>query len=186
MLDRIILDADFCIKVGRFQSIPILEEIVPLVAHKAYIHRYVYEDEILIPQSAKEQVRHLIEVGRIEVIDDTCFKKEYYSIFQATRDRLKRVMVGTIERGKNWGEVLSLACAKSLGITIFMSDESSLQEIINRQLNTGTEYDIRVFRIIDLIKWIKAHPECGIVRKTAKTIWLVAGKSKESFQSMWP
>ena len=45
------------------------------------------------------------------------------AIFLGTRDKLKRAMIGTVERGKNWGEALSLACAKTMGITIMMSDE---------------------------------------------------------------
>ena len=56
-------------------------------------------------------------------------------------------MIGTQEKGKNWGEVLSLASAKVLGITILMSDESTLQNIIDKHLNTGSSYDIKVFRV---------------------------------------
>lgn len=185
MMEKIILDADFCIKVGRFEGLLLLQEIIPVIAQKAYIHKYVYEDEILIPWSAKQQVRRLIDSGQAELLDESSFSLTEKVIFTATRDNLKRAMIGTVERGKNWGEVLSLACAKTLGITIFMSDEGSLQGIINRLLNTGNDYDIQVFRIINLVEWIRDHPEVGITRRTAKTIWIAAGKSKDSFATIW-
>lgn len=123
MLDKVILDADFCIKVGRFEGLPLLQEIIPVIASKAYIHRYVFEDEILIPQSAKAQVQRLIDMGQAELIDEASFNMAEKAIFLGTRDKLKRAMIGTVERGKNWGEALSLACAKTMGITIMMSDE---------------------------------------------------------------
>lgn len=185
MLKKVILDADFCIKVGRFEGLLLLQEVIPVIAQKAYIHRYVYEDEILIPQSAKQQVKRLIDSGQAELIDESRFSPLEKAIFSATRDNLKRAMIGTVERGKNWGEVLSLACAKTLGITIFMSDEGSLQGTINRLLNAGNEYDIHVFRIVDLVEWIKSHPEVGITRKTAKAIWIASGKEKGSFNKVW-
>jgi len=59
MLGKVILDADFCIKVGRFEGLLLLQEVIPVIAQKAYIHQYVYEDEILIPQSAKQQIKRL-------------------------------------------------------------------------------------------------------------------------------
>lgn len=179
------MDADFCIKVGRFEGLLLLQEVIPVIAQKAYIHKYVYEDKILMPRSAKQQVKRLIDSGQAELIDESSFSSAEQVIFTATRDSLKRAMIGTVERGKNWGEALSLACAKTLGITVFMSDEGGLQGIINRLLNTGNEYDIQIFRIVDLIEWIKSHPEVGITRRTAKIIWIAAGKDKDSFKTVW-
>ena len=66
-----------------------------------------------------------------------------------------------------------------------MSDEGGLQGIINRLLNAGNEYDIKIFRIVDLIEWIKSNPRVEITRKTAKTIWIAAGKDKDSFKTVW-
>lgn len=186
MLDKVILDADFCIKLGRFEKLPILYDVLPLVARKIYIHKYVYENEILMPQTARKQIGLLIDEGKAELLDDYSFNPADKAVFIATRDTLKRAMVGTVENQKNWGEVLSLATAKTLGITIFMSDEGKLKSIIDRLLNAGTDHDINVFRIIDLVHWIKDHTEAGINRKTAKAVWLTAGKGKESFSDIWP
>jgi hypothetical protein len=192
MLDKAILDADFCIKISNFNSVKLLEIIIPAIVKKAYIHQYVYNDEILIPASAKEQIKKLVNSGQVEIIDDSTFSTTNKVLFDATRDLLKRAMIGTQEKGKNWGEVLSLSCAKVLGITILMSDENSLQDIIDKHLNTGSSSDIKVFRVINVIEWIKDHQECGITRKTAKAIWassvsrLALEKSKKIFENIWP
>ena len=44
MLDNAILDADFCIRIGSFKSIKLLEMIIPVIVKQAYIHQYVYND----------------------------------------------------------------------------------------------------------------------------------------------
>ena len=97
MLEKVILDADFCIKVGRFEGLLLLQEVIPVIAQKAYIHQYVYEDEILMPRSAKQQVKRLIDSGQAELIDESSFSSAEQVIFAATRDSLKRAMIGTVE-----------------------------------------------------------------------------------------
>ncbi len=193
MLDNAILDADFCIRIGSFKSIKLLERIIPVIVKQAYIHQYVYNDEILIPANAKEQIKVLVNNGQVKIIDDNSFTGTDKILFNATKDKLKRVMTGTQEKGKNWGEVLSLASAKVLGITILMSDESILQNIIDKHLNTGNSYDIKVFRVINVIEWIRDNQGCGISRKIAKAIWVASDKSrviqeksKELFDKIWP
>jgi hypothetical protein len=192
MLDKAILDADFCIRIGSFNGIKLLELIIPAMVRKAYIHQYVYSDEILIPVSAKEQINVLINAGKVEVINDQNFSAMDLTLFRATTDLLKRAMIGTQEQGKNWGEVLSLASAKVLGITILMSDEKLLQNIIDRHLNTSGPNDIKVFRVINVIEWIRDNQTCGVNRKTAKAIWAASDKgrateeSKKVFNEIWP
>ena len=194
MFDKAILDADFCIRLGRFEKLNFLETIIPIIAKEVYIHKYVYEDEILVPINSKNQIKRLIEKGNIVIIDENTFDTLERNIFDSTRDKLKRVMVKE-EKGKNWGEVLSLSCAKVLGIPIFMSDELNLQPIIDTQLNTDISGNITVFRVKDIIEWIKNNPQCKIDRKTAKSIWLTATsdknrvtieESKEVFIAIWP
>jgi|GEM_PF-3407498 len=41
-IKRLILDADICLKLGRFEKLPFIELIVPNITKKAYIHKYVY------------------------------------------------------------------------------------------------------------------------------------------------
>ncbi|HEX2954813.1 MAG TPA: hypothetical protein VHR47_12640, partial [Bacillota bacterium] len=56
----------------------------------------------------------------------------------------------------------------------------------------GSEFNIKVFRVINLIEWIKDNSQCGIDRKTAKTLWAASDrsrlseKSKEIFNRIWP
>lgn len=193
MIESLILDADICIKIGRFKGTPILELIIPNLTQKAYIHRYVYENEIIIPITAKEQLDNLIKKDVVEIVNENSLNPIEKKFYDATVQKLKGVMIGTKEEGKNWGEVLSLSIAKTMGIPIFMTDESQLQTIINRQLNTGTDNDIKVFRMPDLVKWIKEHPECGFNRKATRAIWCATRdrnyieQHKEIFnKKLWP
>ena len=180
-LEKLIIDADMCIKIGWIQNIPLIELIITAITDKAYIHRYVYEDEILTPKNAKMQIDNLIDLGIIEVLDEDSLEPLDRKVFEDTKNILKWAMIGTKERGKNWGEVLSLSMAKVLAIPYFMSDERELQGIIDRYLSTGSNDDIKVIRIKDLIAWIKDNPECGLNRKLAKVLWVGTGKNKKEF-----
>lgn len=71
--------------------------------------------------------------------------------------------------------------AKVLNIPYFVSDEGNIQSIIDKYLNTGTEYDIQVVRVEYIVKWIKDNKECGIGRKTAKALWRSSGKALDYF-----
>lgn len=48
-----------------------------------------------------------------------------------------------------------------------MTDERGLQTIVDKHINTGTEFDIKIMRVEDIVKWIKDNPECDIPRKLA-------------------
>lgn len=124
---KIIIDADICIKIGWIQNILLIEKIIPTLAEKAYMHRYVYEDEILTPKNAKIQIDNLMKLGIIEILDEENLEELDRKIYEDTKNILKWAMIGTKEKGKNWGEVLSLSMAKVLGIPYFMSDERELQ-----------------------------------------------------------
>jgi len=85
---------------------------------------------------------------------------------------------------------VSLAFAKTDGVTVFLSDESDLQDIIDEHLNLEDANDIRVVKIKDFIEWMKA---AGSQRKLCRIIWLVSGEvenlkqRKEQFDGeIWP
>jgi hypothetical protein len=40
-----LIDADFAIKIGRFQNQKIIEDIVPLLVKSLYIHKHAYDNE---------------------------------------------------------------------------------------------------------------------------------------------
>ena len=183
---QIILDADICIKIGNYEKVKFLEMLVPVIAEKAYMHKYVYENEVLTPKNAKTQIDNLIKDNLIEILDETKLSKLEKLTYEGTKDILKKYMIGTHEYGKNWGEVVSLSIAKTLGIPYFVSDEGTIQPIIDKYLNSDSEYDITVVRVKGIIEWIKNSTECGINRKTAKAIWRSCGKSIEEFDKyLW-
>jgi len=55
----------------------------------------------------------------------------------------------------------------------FLPNKRVLQKEIDDCINTGLD-DIRVFRMRDIILWIKENQECGLSRKDARYIWLLS------------
>ena len=57
--------------------------------------------------------------------------------------------------------------------------------IIDAQLNIGID-DITCLRIVDIIKKAK-NGEIDVPREVCKALWVISGKSKETFDSeLWP
>lgn len=54
MIDKIIIDADLCIKLGGHKKYTFLYDILPLVADKIYMHTHAH-GEVLMPSSAVQQ-----------------------------------------------------------------------------------------------------------------------------------
>lgn len=181
---KIILDTDICIKIGNYDKVKFLEMIIPKIAEKAYMHRYIYENELLTPKNAKDQIDNLIKENIIEILDEKKLSIVDKLIYEDTKNTLKEFMIGTKEEGKNCGEVVSLSMAKTLTISYFVSDENKLQSIINKHLNTGTEYDIKVIRIEHIVKWIEKNRDCDIGRKTAKALWRSCRKDTWEFDEV--
>ena len=185
LFKEIIIDADFCIKVGASVKYRYLEKLLPLLAGKVYFHKIVF-DEILTPSSAIEQINTLIKQGLIEIINvddlDSLDKKIYHSTYTS----LAAVMINPNNPRKNQGEICSLAVAKTKSIPYFVTDERNLQPIIDKKLNTGID-DITCLRIEDIIIKIKLGEITGFSRKEAKVLWTIAGKSKTVFdEDIWP
>ena len=163
--DSVILDADFCIKLGNYESesLAFIKFVVNSLCNKAYIHEYVYKNEILTPVNARKQLKDLIDNGKLEVLHEDNLDFLDKNVFEETKKLLKQRMIGTKEEGKNWGEVLSLSMAKTKNIPILMSDEWELQSIIDQVLNIDPESSnkIRVFRLKNLIEFIQCNSECN-------------------------
>lgn len=187
-LKTIIIDADFCIKVGGSPKYPYLEKVLAEVAEKVYVHKYVYEEEILTPASAKAQLDELKKHGILEVINEDGLSENAREVYDGTYNMLARVMLNPNEPRKNQGEVCSLSMAKAKAIPYFVTDEKDLQPIIDEKLNNGIEDgDIQCIRIEDIIVKIKNNEIQGFSRKAAKVLWMLAGKNKEDFDnSIWP
>ena len=184
-LSEIIVDADFCIKVGASSKYRYLERVLPALADKAYIHRAAY-DEVLIPACAKEQIDSLKLQGALELLDENSLSQSETSIYLGVYNSLAKVMINPCQPRKNRGEACSLAMAKTKSIPYFVTDEKNLQPIVDRLLNTGID-DIVCFRIEDVVQKIRSGDIEGFKRQEAKVMWRLSGKDTSVFDnSIWP
>ena len=194
--DVAIIDTDFALKIGQMKDERIIETVIPTFCNKLYIHKYVYENEILTPPIVKEQIDFLHKQGNAIVVDQTFLsnlKGNYELIYEQTRDLLKENLGDDTNYRKNWGEIVSLAFAKAIGIKAFLSDEKGLQGIVDDHLNIGDENDILVIRIQDFVLWMKDN---GFDRKSCKQLWIISSESKDDVDlanrkkvfdcEMWP
>lgn len=176
-----ILDADFAIKLGRLKKYKIIEDILPNYVGELLIHEYVYENEVLTPKEAKEQIDTLIKSGRAEIVNEDTIAKLgtlSFMIYEDTIEKLRREKK-TRENGSHWGEIVSIAFAQTANIPYFLSDETDQQAFINSNFSSP----IQVVRIEDLVLTMKA---LGGRRKDALMIWAIAGYSKERFNNeLW-
>ncbi len=172
-LDKVLLDADICFKLGRFEKSKFIERIIPHVAHRVFIHEYVYEQELLTLDTGKPQLEALVKAEIVTVLKEDQLSDNDKKSYDNTVTLLCQVMKGKdfFYDNQHRGEILSLAMAKTVNIPIFVTDERNLQPIIDSKLNTGLSNDIRVFRLIDLIFFIKNNLDIGIKRKEAKILW---------------
>lgn len=176
--DRALLDADFSFKLGKLTDINAIEEYVGALVGKIYIHRHIYEREILTPRSVKQQIDRLIVKGKAEIVDlstlPTALEK---SLYHETVTLLKEADPQTKELGKNWGETVSLAYAKVSGIPYFLTDEKSAQSLADEYLNTKEQQSIEIIRLRDFLLALK---EAGYKRSDCKLIWLIANFDPEN------
>lgn len=184
MIDKMIVDADLCIKLGGSNKYRYLYDILPLVSKNIYMHTHAHR-EVIMPSSAVSQLKDLISEGKVELVNESGLDSQDRAIFDAAYRNLERVLIDPRRPNKNKGETCSLAYAKAKSIPVFATDEMNLQPIIDSQLNTGID-DITCIRIVDIIE--KAHNgEIEIPRKVCKALWLVAGKKRETFdKEIWP
>ena len=124
----------------------------------------------------------VLSPAKYEVCAD--LEKEDRKVYDMTYEKLYRVMKDPTRSRKNVGEVCALAYAKTKSIPVFATDERELQPIIDKQLNTGVD-DIHCLRIQDIVEQAKLG-NLSISRKEARRIWIISGKDKSIFDSLWP
>ncbi len=184
MVDKIIIDADLCIKLGGSNKYKYLYDVLPLVASEIYMHTHAH-GEVRMPSSAVGQLKDLVSEGKVVLVNESGLDNQTRAIYDASYNNLAKVMLDPAKPNKNKGEMCSLAYAKATCIPVFATDEKNLQPIIDKQLNTGID-DITCIRIVDIV--IKAkNGEIAMPRKIAKALWIVSGKKKEIFDyEIWP
>ena len=186
-----ILDADFAIKVGKTEVINVIGDLLPKFCGKLYVHRHVFENEILFPSLVKQRINGLLSANLAEVVDRESVEQRggplALEVYDATVEMLRNADEKTEENGKNWGEVVSLALAKALNFPVFLSDETGAQLLADEYLNLREkqedEKNIRVVRIEDFVLWMRDN---GLARKQGKVLWRVAEKFPEKFDRIWP
>ncbi|MGG1618818.1 hypothetical protein ACIFQM_07500 [Paenibacillus sp. NRS-1782] len=82
---------------------------------------------------------------------------------------------------KTGGEIVSTAYAFASGIPYILSDERELQELLDKELNSGTDKDIIVVRLRDFIVGMK---EKGLSRKEAYAMWCFAHQDERDKTKM--
>lgn len=187
MYEKIIVDADLCIKLGCSEKYRFLFEVLPLISEKIYMHEHAFS-EVLIPESAQKQLKELVDKEIVSVVSEKNLSKNEKIIFRMAYKMLSEVMIDPSRPNKNKGETCSLAYAKATGIPIFATDEKTLQPIIDKLLNTGID-DIHCLRIIDIIELCR-NGQIALSRKYAKALWRIASGRKDAndlFDSkIWP
>lgn len=184
MVDKMIIDADLCIKLGGSVRHQFLYDVLPLISNQIYMHTHAY-GEVMMPSSAISQLKSLIKEGKVVLVNESNLDSADRAVYDAAYKNLGKVMINPKRPNKNKGETCSLAYAKATGIPVFATDEMNLQPIIDTQLNTGIN-DITCLRIVDIIKKAKKG-EIDIPRKVCKALWVISGKSKETFDNeLWP
>lgn len=172
--EEAIMDTDFAFKLEKVKQFNAIETYIPQLVNTLYIHRYVYENEILVPLRTKEQINKLIDQKRAVIVEAETLKLEdplLAKIYQQTIYHLETVEEETKQYGKNWGEIVSIAYARAKGIPFIFSDESKLQELLDNEVNSEKEDDLLVIRLRDFILAMK---EKGLKRKEAYIIWCAA------------
>lgn len=108
MYDKIIVDADICIKLGSKDKYPFLTEVLPLLAQEIYIHSQAYS-EVLIPNSACRQLKELVSQKKVIVVNQTELDPQERSIYDMVYNQLANLMIDPRRPNKNKGEVCSLS-----------------------------------------------------------------------------
>ena len=184
-LKEIIVDADFCIKVGASAKYRYLEKLLPILASKTHIHRMTY-NEVLTPRCAKEQLDALIGQRLLGVLDENSLNPMEKTVYHGVYQSLARIMMNPSHPSKNQGETCTLAMAKTKSIPFFVTDEKDLQPIIDKNLNTGID-DIVCVRIEDVVRKFESGELNGFTRKETKLLWRLSGKDSSTFDKhIWP
>lgn len=83
MEDKIIIDADLCIKLGGSDKHRFLYDILPLVAKEIYMHTHAHS-EVMMPPSAVRQLKDLIAEGKIVLVNESGLDSQNRAVYDAT------------------------------------------------------------------------------------------------------
>ena len=100
MMDKIIIDADLCIKMGGSNKYRYLYEVLPLVADEIYMHTYAY-GEVMMPSSAVNQLRALVSEGKVCLVSESSLSCQVRATYDGAYYNMARVMLDPERPNKN-------------------------------------------------------------------------------------
>jgi len=113
MIDKMIIDADLCIKLGGSNKYKYLYDILPLIAEKIYMHTHAF-GEVMMPSSAVGQLKDLISEGKVELVNESSLDPQNRAVYDASYRNLERVMIDPHRPNKNKGKHVLLHMPKLL------------------------------------------------------------------------
>ena len=116
MIDKIIIDADLCIKLGGHKKYTFLYDILPLVADKIYMHTHAH-GEVLMPSSAVQQLSKLISENKGEACSLAYAKATGIPVFATDEKDLQPI----IDKQLNTG-IDDITCIRIVDIIIKARD----------------------------------------------------------------
>lgn len=66
MIEKMIVDADLCIKLGGSSKYKYLYDILPLVSKRIYMHTQAHS-EVMMPAASVSQLRALVSEGEVNI-----------------------------------------------------------------------------------------------------------------------
>lgn len=118
MVDKIIIDADLCIKLGGSNKYTYLYDVLPLISEKINMHTHAY-GEVMMPTSAVKQLKDLISEGKVILVNESGLESKVRATYDAAYNNLEKVMLDPTRPNKNKGEMCSLAYAKAMLLQLF-------------------------------------------------------------------
>ena len=116
MIDKMIVDADLCIKLGGSAKYRYLYDILPLVSTQIYMHTHAY-GEVMMPPSAVQQLKELIAEGKVILVNESNLEMADKAVYAATYQNLAKVMIDPRKPNKNKGEVCDdITCIRIVDI----------------------------------------------------------------------
>lgn len=185
--EKIIVDADICLKLGKIAQQDFLESLLPHLAQSIYIHQKVYE-EIIWPTEVLHKIDRMIMNKKLLCVDEHSMDSTDQLLYQATVQMLTTVMTNPRKPKTHLGEIHSLAYAKCKAIPIFLTDERSLQPKIDRLLNTELQgMSIQCMSIERMLKQFATGVCAGVSRNDALSLWRgISGNIEDFNRDIWP
>ena len=106
MLDKMIVDADICIKLGSSEKYKFLYDILPLIAKQIYMHAHV-QNEVLMPPSAVHQLKTLVNEQKVQIVHEEDLENHLTCIHIA--DVVRQAYIGEMQLTRKTCKAMWLA-----------------------------------------------------------------------------